>query len=618
MWTSADSHRATINRVRLHGTAGLEPLSAQLRAERAIGHAVGSVSLAAGAILCIRRLVDPRPGRVSLDTLQSPPGEWTRAVTERIADLARRAGRPARGSVGADAEAVIFDDRAELLACLAADWCRGSIFACWWWRALIGASGDTDAVLRAWLAHPAHIAAAIRQAVRLGAAPAFIARLSERHTSMLLGAVVSAHGLDQRLASSAHNDSSAGVTDACRSLSPSGTAGVQPETQAPIPPWSQPAPEASIPTLRRDQQELLGIALVVSRDPARARAATFVEQVLHWRHAVAVTASTVMVADRGATSAPGRLGKSSETTAITSEQATGSANLDLGLTRRDSGARTISVSPSPTSSADASVARDPILLSPIEEDGPVCRRSFAALASVETELGGIFYLLNAALALGLYGDFTMPKGPRLDLSIWHYIALVGNALLGGRHRRDPVWSLLADLAGPISHSFQATSAWRLDSAWLEAFPEPRTWRWSADQERVRIRHPEGFVIVDVPRSLDETSAQQARDEVAPYRAVSSFRLARGRTARRTEPTLARWTRWHAAYMRARLARALGVRGSRVGRLLCRHHARVHLSLTHVDVAFSLCNLPIAIRLSGLDRDPGWIPAADRVVSFRYD
>jgi hypothetical protein len=38
----------------------------------------------------------------------------------------------------------------------------------------------------------------------------------------------------------------------------------------------------------------------------------------------------------------------------------------------------------------------------------------------------------------------------------------------------------------------------------------------------------------------------------------------------------------------------------------------------VDVAFFLADLPIPIRLSGLDRDPGWIPAADRIVSFRYD
>ena len=42
------------------------------------------------------------------------------------------------------------------------------------------------------------------------------------------------------------------------------------------------------------------------------------------------------------------------------------------------------------------------------------------------------------------------------------------------------------------------------------------------------------------------------------------------------------------------------------------------SPTHVDVMFSLAELPIELRLSGLDRDPGWIPAADRVVAFHYD
>ena len=32
---------------------------------------------------------------------------------------------------------------------------------------------------------------------------------------------------------------------------------------------------------------------------------------------------------------------------------------------------------------------------------------------------------------------------------------------------------------------------------------------------------------------------------------------------------------------------------------------------------SLAALPIAIRLAGLDRDPGWIPAAGHAVAFRF-
>jgi hypothetical protein len=43
-----------------------------------------------------------------------------------------------------------------------------------------------------------------------------------------------------------------------------------------------------------------------------------------------------------------------------------------------------------------------------------------------------------------------------------------------------------------------------------------------------------------------------------------------------------------------------------------------VTATHVDVLFQLAGLPVEVRLSGLDRDPGWVPAAGRFVAFRYE
>ena len=37
-----------------------------------------------------------------------------------------------------------------------------------------------------------------------------------------------------------------------------------------------------------------------------------------------------------------------------------------------------------------------------------------------------------------------------------------------------------------------------------------------------------------------------------------------------------------------------------------------------SVRLPLAELPIAIRLAGLDRDPGWIPAAGRSVAFHFE
>ena len=44
----------------------------------------------------------------------------------------------------------------------------------------------------------------------------------------------------------------------------------------------------------------------------------------------------------------------------------------------------------------------------------------------------------------------------------------------------------------------------------------------------------------------------------------------------------------------------------------------HVSAEHVDIYFSLGALPFEIRLAGLDRDPGWIPAAGKTVTFHYE
>jgi len=53
-------------------------------------------------------------------------------------------------------------------------------------------------------------------------------------------------------------------------------------------------------------------------------------------------------------------------------------------------------------------------------------------------------------------------------------------------------------------------------------------------------------------------------------------------------------------------------------MVFQHRARILSTATHLDIVFSLADLPIEIRWSGLDRDPGWIPSADRIVMFHYE
>jgi hypothetical protein len=108
----------------------------------------------------------------------------------------------------------------------------------------------------------------------------------------------------------------------------------------------------------------------------------------------------------------------------------------------------------------------------------------------------------------------------------------------------------------------------------------------------------------ISRLLAELAAPTP-DQRAPAGAIPAARLARflPRLVRRTNA-------WVAA--------ALGepVTLSLARRVLC-HRARVHITPAHVDVQFDLASLPIEIRLAGLDRDPGWVPAAGRIVRFLY-
>jgi len=67
-----------------------------------------------------------------------------------------------------------------------------------------------------------------------------------------------------------------------------------------------------------------------------------------------------------------------------------------------------------------------------------------------------------------------------------------------------------------------------------------------------------------------------------------------------------------------LAATLGVSPRKAGQLLCRQRATILYRRQRLDAHFSLTDHPIAIRLAGLDRDPGWMPSTGYDVRFFYD
>jgi hypothetical protein len=627
----------TVNRLRV-ARGDSDALAVRLRADRALSQAVVRLSaLPPSAILCVRKVADPRPRSVVLHRDQPAAPEWIAAVSSSLTRIASNATRPVAGVIASDAEAVLFADRSELLACLAADWCDGRLGARWWWRVLFADAHCARRVIEAWLSAPRHVAPALELLTRYGLGPAFAARLSESQTSALLDAVLRVHGYRESLP----------VWPRVKDAPPGGSASNavrrrldQSSVPSRTPPWLTWVQECVNCALRLDQERLLGLSVTIQRAPARVVTAAFIETALAWRprderiegateSATVPPAAAPLVSPerrlprrvKGAVESP-PLGGSAAVPSIPPHPAQEPA---IG---RDAKGLELSSEARPANAAERS--GEPAAFALETCNGSVLpiasASSTAGLESIATEFGGVFLLLNLGIGLGLYGDFTAPAQPGIALPIWDFVAIVGRRLAGAAITADSIWGLLAGLARRLPNEapgkgFDAPRSWRVTAEWLRPFSPAGTWRWSASTKRLRVRHPAGFLVLDVQRT-DEATGDQVRREAAAYSALTHGRLRRQRPSthltRRRSP-LAQWSAWLLPYVRARLSAAMaGARASATGPLLCRQAARVVVSPAHLHVAFSLGALPIEVRLSGLDRDPGWIPAAGRTVTFAFE
>lgn len=211
-----------------------------------------------------------------------------------------------------------------------------------------------------------------------------------------------------------------------------------------------------------------------------------------------------------------------------------------------------------------------------------------AAAVVRSEHAGLFFVLNIFLALGLYGDFTDPARGLKGLSPFELLLLLGRRWRGEALARDPVVPLLRSLAGlkPRERPGQAfdAPAWEVPADWLAPWPDsPARTFGTSDWHRC------GFPLAD----------------------------------RRQSPRPAAWVRrrWVAClgrYVEARLARALGIDDrAEALRTLIDLPGTIRIDAEQVEIDFVLDAHPLAIRLAGLDRDPGWIPSAGRSIGFRF-
>jgi hypothetical protein len=632
--TGTSIRRATVRGVQL------DDIAARCSTERLLGRIPDAVpGMSASAILCVRELsirVRSKP------RYMQPSGS---VLHDEMEQLARRAARPAHGPVPSHAEAVLFADRAELLTCLARDHVRHLLEQHWWWRVLLPGANLGAAAVQLYVNEAAHVPEALARLAQSHDAIAFVRNLRDSDADALVQAIVRIHGLSllaETLAIAAPMQSRA------QPISPEPAGFRRSDTQKTLRPLEEEIrstfPEAWIHGLSVIQRRLLVLGLSLVRMPGRVRSAAYA-QVLSALLEEAAKQYTCVERNETATGRVTNLQgspvlrasfESKRATISHPENVRGAGRWlpdtgnfcrpDTGsvpdlptATPRTRGTSTLSGGPLPPTALLPSRTLPPAA-------HPIAAHNDAEMQhqaqAVETEYGGVFFLSNAALALGLYADFTRPLERGLELSFWDFLALAAVDLGGPAVRSDPLWPLLANLAGRKpgqrpGADFDPPREWRMPPDWLLPFSgDAADWTWAVDDTRLVVLHPAGFVVLDLPRT--ETSAEeQLHVELALYEVIRFRRETR--CPRSPVMPLARWRSWVMPYLGRRMALALGdASWRRACRQLLSLPGRIECDAERLEVHFSLERLPVAVRVAGLDRDPGWIPAAGRDLRFYFE
>jgi len=213
----------------------------------------------------------------------------------------------------------------------------------------------------------------------------------------------------------------------------------------------------------------------------------------------------------------------------------------------------------------------------------------APLAGFASDFAGLLFLLNAFLAMGLYPDFTNSSDAALALAPTRLLDRLALHWFGSPYGGDHLHKALA----PVAADPPLPDRWQVEPAWLEPFAGEGDSSTVTTSRHHKRWHPAGFPLADAPRRK---------------------RGGRRKRGQRQDPS-ARWLRCLALYLDARIRRATDDPALGLSSLAIPGHCRI--SADRIDIDLALADLPLPLRLAGLDRDPGWLPAEGRAIAFHF-
>ena len=247
-------------------------------------------------ILIVRSLSDPLPGHLKPQQgVMRVDIDWERAVQDSLLSIYHQAARPVNGYIPSDADAVLFADEGEMLACLALDMSTGEALGRWWWKVVMRSfpSQSSDGLADLLFSRAIYVPAALHHLADWGKAGSVVSSLSPEQAMAVISAMSREFDTvdfsSDIVLATKEIDVRGIVRPGSEIIKPDGEEkltvvpsiyehpGIQPSTT----PWQRWL--LSVPhSLEKERVLLLGLGLSLFHEPAMVRTSDFLRELHNW------------------------------------------------------------------------------------------------------------------------------------------------------------------------------------------------------------------------------------------------------------------------------------------------------------------------------------------------
>lgn len=652
-------------------------------------------NLSPSAILIVKRIHDPMPRTLQRAAHGIKANKsWSQAVREKLEHELVNAGRPAKYCVPDTANAVLFNDRAELVASLAMDISLGQRSSHWWWKNIATtfpeliqsqAPLSTQDLLYSLLADRTELLPSVFTCLQQRQmAVNVITLLTVESCEDLLNRLAAIFELSRKIISYNHANNKR-TLPACSSnkiYDYSATKNrplsdldnlYEPDKQKHSltlqEPWADWLPPRIVHTPLSPQHRcLLGICLGLHKKPFQIRHQQFSERAHQWWQ---YQSSSGNLSWWNEIDIPAQVTDSNLSTQVekthdlvdTSPSPTDTITPnDIHHTAASQSANDHLDQPLPpeipsfvernqTELFVANPFDNHETLQPSATDTkkvPADQSSLGEGVEIQTQLGGILYLINALESLGIPDSFNSQWNLVSDLGAWGILRLLAEKLLGEHFvdsQKDAIWPLLDSLSGngsylkgnkrPLKKPKEAIIK-HLWSYSTPNFSAPLVWQtmllnspqrllWTVAYDRVWLWSANGFLLAAVKRN-SKPPREQAQDELQRWSSLTTVTLQRakivdlplaGGPTVTADASVEAWLGAVLLAVRHRLAMALDNNTQQSIIDLVSINAQIFASTTHIDLVTDIDSIWLPARIAGLDRSPGWQTGYSRVILFHY-